>query len=1101
MALGNRDRIGRGFETLASGLAPFVDRYMQASPEAGPDWFDRFFRREGRPASKSDPYVVLKAMTDYWEVFQRELGRSARNWANELLETRNAWAHNNTFSVDDTYRALDTMERLLDAIAAGPEAADIRRAKEGLVTHHTAGKGQRRRTQRVPATGLPVRGLPSWRETALPRVEVATGQFAEAEFAADLAQVHRGEGGPEYADPVGFFRRTFLTQGLQALVTQALHRLSRDPRGIPVIGLQTNFGGGKTHSLLSLYHLFSGLELTAFPNELQDVIRIIAGITRLPAAKRAVLVGTAISPSLPLPKDDGTQVRTLWGELAWQLGGRRAYELVADADTTGTNPGDALRILLARHAPCLILIDEWVAYARGLYGVEGLPAGTFDTQLTFAQALTEAVHAVPGTLLVVSIPASDPNSESPPLGSEIEIGGVGGREALRRLRNVVHRVEASWQPASPDESFAIVRRRLFEPFGPEALTVRDAVAQHFVDYYRKHRGYFPHECSDISYEQDIKNAYPIHPELFARLYEDWSTLERFQRTRGVLRLMAKVIHILWAAGDDSPLIMPGGLPLSDRDVETELTTILEDHWKPVLDTDVDGPGSSPAKLDAEKPMFGQQSVARRVSRTVFMGSAPTASSPNRGLEDQRMRLGCATPGESPALFGDALRSLADRATYLYVDRERSWYDVQPSVTRKAADLSERLRQQPDIIRAAIIKRLELASRGEARGAFADVHIAPRTSGEIEDRTETRLVILSPETPHLSKSPSPALTTTAELLDQRGNGPRNYRNMLVFLAPDARRLEDLEQSLSDHLAWTEIVDRAGEFDLSGFQIRQAETRQRQTNEAVELGLMHTYQWLLVPTQPDPIGPIEWIVLRVNGEGSLAERATRKLKEEDLLRLDMAPVLVRMDLDRSLAPLWETGDVEVAQLWDAYARYCYLPRLRDADVLLRAVAAGPAHPEWSKETFAFAAAYDRTTGRYRDLTIGRTASVTMNSVLVQPFLAEAQADLDDHRARSPSSAVATPAATQSTVTSSVVRPLRRKGPRRFRGTVTFRSPQLVQDLRKIEREVLERLGTADDIQVAIHLEMDVSTTSGISEDTASTVMENARALGFEEYGFDE
>jgi hypothetical protein len=515
-----------------------------------------------------------------------------------------------------------------------------------------------------------------------------------------------------------------------------------------------------------------------------------------------------------------------------------------------------------------------------------------------------------------------------------------------------------------------------------------------------------------------------------------------------------------------------------------------------------GPGSSPVRLDAEKTMFGQRSVARRVARTVFIGSSPTAGSPNRGLEDRRMRLGCAMPGESPALFGDALRSLTDRATYLYVDRERSWYDVQPSVTRKAADLSERLRQQPDVTQAAIIKRLELTTRHEARGAFADVHIAPVASGDVGDEARTRLVILSPETPHLSKLPSPALEAAAELLDQRGNGPRNYRNMLVFLAPDERRLEDLERSVRDHLAWTEIVDRAEEFELSTFQIRQAETRQRQTDEAAQLRIMQAYQWLLVPTQPDPIRPIEWTVLRVNGEGSLAERASQKLMAEDLLRLDMAAVLVRMDLDRSLAPLWESGDVEVAQLWDAYARYCYLPRPRDADVLLRAVATGPAHPEWLKETFAVATVYDRATGRYHDLTIGRAASpVTMQSLVVQPFLAEAQADLDDHRARSPSSTVPSPAPTRSAVTSSVVRPSRRERPHRFRATVTFRSPRPAQDLQKLEREVLQHLATSDDMQVVIHLEIDVSTASGIPDDTVSTVTENARALGFDEYRFEE
>jgi hypothetical protein len=216
--------------------------------------------------------------------------------------------------------------------------------------------------------------------------------------------------------------------------------------------------------------------------------------------------------------------------------------------------------------------------------------------------------------------------------------------------------------------------------------------------------------------------------------------------------------------------------------------------------------------------------------------------------------------------------------------------------------------------------------------------------------------------------------------------------------------------------------------------------------------------------------------------------------------MAAVLVRMDLDRSLAPLWESGDVEVAQLWDAYARYCYLPRLRDADVLRQAVSTGPAHPEWAKEGFAVAAAYDNATGRYRNLTMGREASpVTMQSLLVQPSLAEAQADLDDHRSRSP--AVPSPAPIRSAVTSSVVRPRRRDRARRFRATVTLRSPRPAGDLEKIEREVLQHLATAKDMQVVVHLEIEVSTASDISDDTVNTVIENARALGFDEFRFEE
>ena len=142
----------------------------------------------------------------------------------------------------------------------------------------------------------------------------------------------------------------------------------------------------------------------------------------MPDAKRAVLVGTMIGPGEVHIKDDGTEVRTLWGELAWQLGGPEAYATVADSDKHGTNPGDRLVELLRAHAPCLILIDEWVAYARQLYGVDGLPAGSFDAQFTFAQALEEAAKRVPGALVVVAIPASD-----------IEVGGEAGLAALERF--------------------------------------------------------------------------------------------------------------------------------------------------------------------------------------------------------------------------------------------------------------------------------------------------------------------------------------------------------------------------------------------------------------------------------------------------------------------------------------------------------------------------------------------------------------------------------------------------------------------------------------------------------------------------------------------
>ena len=314
-----------------------------------------------------------------------------------------------------------------------------------------------------PISGSPNSSLPNWREVMTPHRDVSSGVYQQAEFAADLWQVYLREGSEEYLSPQEFFRRTFMTQGLKDLLGSGLKRLAGQG-GDPVVQLQTNFGGGKTHSMMALWHLFSGVAA----NELQDVNDLLSEYSSEIAenVNRAVFVGTKISPGQPEIKPDGTEVKTLWGELAWQLGGKEAYSMIAESDQTGTNPGDRLKELFNRYAPCLILIDEWVAYARQLHHDLNLPAGTFDTQFTFAQSLSESAKAADRCLLVVSIPASDN-----------EIGGELGLDAVNRMQNAIGRVESSWRPASPDEGFEIVRRRLFEPIDPGKISTRDVVCR------------------------------------------------------------------------------------------------------------------------------------------------------------------------------------------------------------------------------------------------------------------------------------------------------------------------------------------------------------------------------------------------------------------------------------------------------------------------------------------------------------------------------------------------------------------------------------------------------------------------------------------------
>ena len=273
---------------------------------------------------------------------------------------------------------------------------------------------------------------------------------------------------------------------------------------------------------------------------------------------------------------------------------------------------------------------------------------------------------------------------------------------------------------------------------------------------------------------------------------------KFQRTRGVLRLMAAVIHSLWEKGDRNPLILPANIPIDDPRVQFELTRYLSDNWVPIIEKDVDGPNSLPLRLDGEVPNLGKFAACRRVARTIYLGSAPTATAAHRGIEDRRVKLGCVMPGETPAVFGDALRRLAGAATYLYQDGPRYWYSTQPTVTKLAEDRAEQLKRDPDKVVQELDKRLRADLR--KTGDFSRVHPLPQSGQDVADDLDARLVVLGIDHAY-SKEPGSAGEAAAKaILEARGNAPRLYRNTLVFLAADKTRLQDLDEAVRRYLAW-------------------------------------------------------------------------------------------------------------------------------------------------------------------------------------------------------------------------------------------------------------------------------------------------------------
>ena len=1113
MAITNHERVGKALDLLRDGLRPFVERELRS--KHGDRWSAELrVTLSDRKLGKSpgdvlgDVAVLLLVMDKAWGgVFGAVLGRAERNIVLELMDARNRWAHQEPFSSDDADRALDSMARLLTAISA-PQADEVGKMKMELrrLTFDEQVRSEKRKAGGSLIEASAASTLKPWREIVTPHTDVATGRDQQAEFAADLWQVHHGEGSDEYKNPQEFFRRTYLTESLKRLLIGGVQRISGNG-GDPVVQLQTNFGGGKTHSMLALYHLFSGAnarDLTGIDAVLAD-----AGVKDLPKAKRVVLVGIRISPGSPVTKPDGTVVRTLWGELAYQLGGKKAFARVKADDEMATNPGDVLRELFKEYGPCLILIDEWVAYARQLHDQSDLPAGSFETQFTYAQALTESAKHAGNCMLVISLPTSDTSGSPHAQADDVEVGGIRGREALERLRNVVGRVESSWRPATAEEGFEIVRRRLFEPLGgPDAFKQRDVTARAFADLYHAQSAEFPAECRGGDYEKRMQAAFPIHPEIFDRLYTDWSTLLKFQRTRGVLRLMAAVIHSLWEKGDRNPLILPSTVPIDDPRVQSELTRYLSDNWAPIIEKDVDGPGSLPLKIDAEQAAtLGRVHATRRVARTIYLGSAPTASAAHRGLEDRRVKLGCVMPGESPAVFGDALRRLAAAATYLYQDGPRYWYATQPTVTKLAEDRAEQLKRDPDKVAQELEERLRTDLR--RTGDFGRIHPMPHSGADVPDDLDTRLVVLPTDLPY-SKEPGNAAETVAQaILESRGNTPRLYRNTLVFLAADKVRLQDLDEAVRRFLAWKSILAEKETLNLDPHQVRQAETQKQAADSAVTARLPETYQWLLVPEQVNPQARISWQAIRLSSGDALAARASKRLRSDELLVTSLGSTILRKHLDD--VPLWRGNHVAVKQLVEDFARYLYLPRLAGPETLVQAMRDGVALLTWQPDTFAYAEGHDETAGRYRGLRCGQVVTLTQEDpgLLVKTDVAARQRDSEaavvipgtGQGVQSDPSELGGPrSSTEPGSAGTIPGQVASQQPRRFHGTVRLDPARVGRDASRIADEVISHLVGQVGAEVTVTLEIAALVPDGASDQIVRTVTENSATLDFTSHGFE-
>ena len=395
-----------------------------------------------------------------------------------------------------------------------------------------------------------------------------------------------------------------------------------------------------------------------------------------------------------------------------------------------------------------------------------------------------------------------------------------------------------------------------------------------------------------------------------------------------------------------------------------------------------------------------------------------------------------------------------------------------------------------------------------RGELAAVHAAPQSSADVPDEMRARLVILGPEHPHSGRAESTAALQAAErILNWRGTAPRLHENMLTFLAPDGKRLDDLELAIRQHLAWRSIDDERDILNLDTFQRNQARTKHEQANETVDARVKETYIWLLVPYQSDPQSPdtLEFQESRLQGRDPLAVQASRKLKNEEWLITQFGAIRLRMALDNY--NLWQGADhTGLKQLWEYFARYPYLPRLRDHDVLLGAVQDGIGQLTW-RENFAYAEGWDAERERYLNLKAGQAGSVIMDShsVLVRPEAAQRQLERERQPHEPPPDLPGgegqKPGEEPGTRRAEGGEPPIEKKLRRFYGTVELDTVRMTSDAGSIADAIIQHLSSLVGADVTVTVEIQAHLPDGAPDQVVRTVTENARTLKFKQFGFEE
>lgn len=737
----------------------------------------------------------------------------------------------------------------------------------------------------------------NWFDLITPHEDIRNGHFDESVFAADLGDVVAGRAKPDYQDPYAFYRKTYLTRALGSLL-QKVHGKLAEGVGPSVVQLKTPFGGGKTHSLVLVWHYLN--------NGGQIAELLPDGVVPM-EANVASLVGTAFDP-LKGRDSDGVHRRTVWGELAYQLGGVEAYRVLEEHDRRLVAPGkDVLHPLLEGLQPFVVLLDEVLEYIVKARGIEAAD-GTLGAQtLAFLKALTDTVSVLDRGLVLATLPASD----------QEDFGDL-KQHNLDQLEKVFGRVESIETPVEGEEVYSIIRRRLFESVKDEAA-VR-AVIEEYVEKYEEHKGELPPKVRNPDFRARMERSYPFHPDVVDALYEKWGTFSSFQRTRGALRLLANVVEDLYTREVNLDLILLGDLNLGHTPIRQEFLKHIGGQYESVIGSDIAGPEAKSRGLDRENK--GWKHLAERAATAIFLHSF-TADRQHAGATLPYVKLAVVRPETIPSLVTDVLQIQAREALwYLDTRGDDYFFSNLPNLNRWKAHL---MAQLP---RVQVREELERWVRHELDGAMQPT-IWPRSSDDVPEGRALKLVVLDPDE-------TPDLDALKGWVDRRGDGFRIYKNTLFFAVPDRGRYNRLSDVVREFLALREIQGEIANDERPGMQEKGADV-QRQLKEMEEdfpLKVRELYRTAAVPRAGGTLERVDF------GQPAVGRQYLDSWYFRELSDTARGAILQRPPSGRFLATKFLGGGepVSVQAVVEQFYKDPGLPTLASESLLTEALALG-------------------------------------------------------------------------------------------------------------------------------------------------------------------